>query len=111
MDLLLGFRAAKELDMVETVVLLKGLCRHRGIKLIVEFSCVLFRGEHINGWEIFALFNIVENGKLSDGSTVSTVQIVFEECWAARQEKRPLLDIGCKVFCYRHNGELEEITV
>lgn len=104
-----------ELHPSEAAVYSAGEARFHGVGYrqedqVVEFACALNRGEHIHGWEIFALYNIVETGKLADGSVVKVVRVVFDESWAAEQEKRPLLDIGCKVFHYRDDGELQEIT-
>ena len=75
----------------------------------VEYSCVLDEGQHVQGWEIYALRNIVETGATSGGDPVSIVRVVFLDDWAARQEKRPLLDVGCEVHCYAESGELERI--
>lgn len=76
----------------------------------VEYSSTLARGSSIPGWEIYELWNLVQEGKLSDGRPVDTVRVVFLEEWAARQEKRPLLDIGCRVSHYDAAGELRELT-
>jgi len=81
----------------------------KGEKLI-EYSCALNPGEHIQGWEIYALLDIVEQQQAPDGSPVETVRIVFLDESAARQEKRPLLDIGCRVYHYDEAGELHELT-
>jgi hypothetical protein len=35
---------------------------------------------------------------------------VFIEEWMAQSEKRPLLDIGCKLFYYAPDGVLQEIV-
>ena len=77
---------------------------------LIEYSCALNEGEHIHGWEVYALLDIVEQRKTRDGSPVDTVRIVFLDEWAARQEKRPLLDVGCRVFHYDDDGELRELT-
>ena len=76
---------------------------------LMEYSCALNPGEHIHGWEIYGLFDIVTEKKTRDGSPVKTVRIVFLDEWAARQEKRPLLDIGCRVYHYDDEGELREL--
>lgn len=77
---------------------------------LLEYSCALERGQHIQGWEIYALLAIVKQGKSTEGWPVKTVRIVFLEKWMAEQEKRPLLDIGCRVWHYQDDGELKEIT-
>lgn len=76
---------------------------------LLEYSCALEAGEHIRGWEIYALLNVIKRGQLSDGPPVKTVRIVFLDAWAAKQEKRPLLDIGCRVYHYDAQGELVEL--
>jgi hypothetical protein len=76
---------------------------------LIEYSCALTPGEHIQGWEIYALFDIVTVKKTRDGSPVKVVRIVFLEEWMAKQEKRPLLDIGCRVYHYGEGGELREL--
>lgn|GEM_PF-5181624 len=75
-----------------------------------EYSCALARGDSIPGWEIYELWDLLQEGKLADGRPLDIVRLVFLEAWAARQEKRPLLDIGCRVFHYEEDGELRELT-
>lgn len=76
----------------------------------LEYSCVLERGQHVQGWEIFALRKIVVDGKSTEGWPVRSIRVVFLEEWMAAQEKRPLLDIGCRVWFYNGEGALEEMT-
>lgn len=77
---------------------------------LAEYSCVLEKGMHIQGWEIFALRDMVAKKAMPEGHPVDTVRVVFMDDWAARAEKRPLLDIGCRVFHYDADGELRELT-
>jgi len=77
---------------------------------LIEFSCALEPGQHINGWEIFDIQDLLESGALPDGRQVDVVRVVFLECATARQEKRPLLDIGARVYCYDDAGELIELS-
>lgn len=65
---------------------------------LAEYSCALAEGEHIRGWEVYALRAIVEARALPSGHPVDTVRVVFLDEPTARAEKRPLLDIGCRVF-------------
>jgi len=74
-----------------------------------EFSCYLKPGDHIRGHEIYKLWYLVKTGKFADGTEIKTVRVVFGDRWMAEQEKRPLLDIGCRVFAMVASGELEEI--
>jgi hypothetical protein len=77
---------------------------------LIEYSCYLGQGQHIQGWEIFALREIVATKRTPDDKApVEVVRVVFLEEWMARSEKRPLLDVGCKVFYYAADGELAEI--
>ena len=76
----------------------------------VEYSCAMLSGQQIPAWEFMKLFVMVKDRELEDGSPIEVVRVVFLEQWAAEQEKRPLLDIGCKVFYYTDQGTLEEIT-
>lgn len=77
----------------------------------IEYSCVLGESQHIQGWEIYALRQIVKTRKTPDGkAAVKTVRIVFMEEWMAQSEKRPLLDIGCRLFHYDAAGELRELV-
>lgn len=76
---------------------------------LVEYSCAMSRGDRIPGWQIYELWNLVQEGALSDGRLVETVRVVFFDQWAALQERRPLLDIGCRVF-HEAAGELRELT-
>lgn len=76
----------------------------------VEYSCVLGRGQHISGWEIYGLWDLVQEGRTREGHEVKGVRVVFLDAWAAQQEKRPLLDVGCRVYHYGEDGELHELT-
>lgn len=64
----------------------------------LELSCVLERGAHVRGWEIFQLWEILHRKQLPDGHPVTAIRVVFLEPWMAESEKRPLLDIGAQVF-------------
>lgn len=77
---------------------------------LAEYSCAAGEGEHIPGWEIYAMREIVAAKALPDGHAVTTVRVVFVEEAAARVEKRPLLDVGCRVFHYDANGKLRELA-
>lgn len=78
---------------------------------IFELSCLLERGAHVRGWEIFQLWEIRERRQLPDGHPVSGIRVVFLEQWMAESKKRPLLDIGAQVF-YEDppSGQRLEIT-
>lgn len=65
---------------------------------LVEYSCYVENDEHIQGWEIYQLKEIVDQRRLSDGREVETVRVVFFSQAMAEREKRPLLDFGVKVY-------------
>ncbi len=75
-----------------------------------EFSCLLNEDEHIPGWEIFIIEDLVAEGKLADGRIVEIVRVVFWEEEMAHREKRPLLDVGAKVYYQGEEGDIIEIT-
>ncbi|MDC3378703.1 hypothetical protein OAX78_00285 [Planctomycetota bacterium] len=53
--------------------------------------------EHVRGWEVFMLREIVEAGALPSGEPVKTVRVSFLEQELAEREKRPLQDVGVEV--------------
>jgi hypothetical protein len=73
----------------------------------VEFTGLITRytpqssGEdplHVLIVEIHAVRELVTKKQTDDGRPVAAVQVVFLEEWMARQERRPLLDVGAQVF-------------
>ncbi|MFM5947712.1 MAG: hypothetical protein ACKOPM_00565 [Novosphingobium sp.] len=76
----------------------------------LDYAGYLAEGQHVQGWEIFALRGILENKQSPDGEApVDAVRIVFPEQWMAESEKRPLLDIGCEVMWAGSDGTLVRI--
>lgn len=65
---------------------------------------------HINGWEIFALREALQKGRTLDGEEVRYIDVIFVDRDMAACERRPLLDIGCRVFFFNDDGELAEWT-
>jgi hypothetical protein len=77
----------------------------------VEFSCVLeSKNQHVQGWEVYTIFQLIQEKKTADGYPVEAVRVVFFEAWMAEQEKRPLLDIGARVYYHAADGNLTEVT-
>jgi hypothetical protein len=76
----------------------------------VVYSCFLGPAEHIPGWEIYELWDLIQEGALDDGRPVSEVRVVFLDRETAERERRPLLDIGARVFFYDEAGATREIT-
>jgi hypothetical protein len=78
---------------------------------LVEWSCILEPGEHLRGHELLFLREITSRKVLRDGTPLTAVRVVFLEAWMAESEKRPLIDIGVRVYFEDSNtGELVEIT-
>jgi hypothetical protein len=66
---------------------------------------------HVLMREILEIWLLVQGEQLEDGRPVAAVRVVFPEPWMAQQERRPLLDVGAKVFYLdRETGELVEVT-
>ncbi len=104
-----------EVDPAEKKIFEAGAARlepvgYSAAEQLLEYSCVVQEGEHLPGWEIYSLANIVEQGRTSDGRGVKTVRVVFLDEESARREKRPLLDVGCKVFFTAADGSLKALT-
>ena len=61
--------------------------------------------------EIHEVRWIVGSKKDRAGNPVDCVRIVFLEEWMARHERRPLLDVGARIFFMnRKTGDLVEIA-
>jgi hypothetical protein len=76
---------------------------------LMEYSSYLDPDQHVCGWEIFALRDLIEDRALPDGRPVETVRVVFYTEEMAQREKRPLLDIGVHVHYESSAGELIEV--
>lgn len=75
---------------------------------LVKYSCQLLKEKHITGWEIYEIWRALHFETLPDVHKVTAVQVYFEDEKAARAEKRPLLDVGARVF-YNLEGAIVEI--
>lgn len=73
-------------------------------------TAVLEPGQHIAGQEIDGIFRTLGGKKLPDGRPLKEVRVVFSDETAARTEKRPLLDVGARVFHLGDDGQLVEHT-
>jgi hypothetical protein len=85
----------------------------------VEFSGVLMeRSEqasnqpphHVLIIEILTILRLVARKRTQDKRPVETVRVVFAAEWMARQERRPLLDVGARVYYLAATGDLVEVT-
>jgi hypothetical protein len=66
---------------------------------------------HVLIAEIHPIRELVLAGETDDGRPIDTVRVVFPHEWMARQERRPLLDVGARVFYLNPaDGELVELT-
>ncbi len=76
----------------------------------IELACALQPGQHVNGWEIFDLWFHLAEAKLPDGKRLRGAHVVFLDRTSAEQEKRPLLDIGARVF-YQDASSGEDVEL
>ena len=76
----------------------------------LELACGIQPGKHVNGWEIFDLWSALAEGKLPDGRSLRAAHVVFLERTVAEQEKRPLLDVGARVF-YQDSSTGEDVEL
>jgi len=77
---------------------------------LVEYSGYYEAGEHVPGWQIYALDEMVWEKKLPNGDDVERVRVVFYDQSMAEREKRPLLDIGVKVYYLGESEALIEVA-
>jgi hypothetical protein len=73
---------------------------------IAVYSCAPPPEEHIRPWEIFALRDLIVDGKQPTGEPVKGVEVIFPLESDAEREVRPLQDIGVHVRYYDDEGEL-----
>jgi hypothetical protein len=76
----------------------------------IEYSCYLDPGVHVNGWEILNLLGLIRARELPTGEKIDVVRVVFFDREMAVREKRPLLDIGARVYFMDGSGQDVEIT-
>lgn len=77
---------------------------------LAEFSCALVKGDHLLGFDIYYMREVIERKQLRSGTPVTDLRIVFMDKWAAEAEKRPLLDVGARVF-YMDEGTGNDIEI
>lgn len=65
---------------------------------------------HVLIREIHGLRALIKAQRDAEGRPIDTVRIVFPFEWMARQERRPLLDAGARVFFLGTASELVEIV-
>jgi hypothetical protein len=65
---------------------------------------------HVLLQEIDTIRQLVGRGKTRDKKPVKCVRVVFLDEATARIEKRPLLDVGAKVYFMGTEGELVELV-
>lgn len=75
----------------------------------LEMTCAVLDDRHVAGWEIFDLWNVLQDGEL-DGAPIRGARVVFVDDAVARRERRPLLAAGAEVLAYDAEGELVQIT-
>ncbi|MBK8170642.1 MAG: hypothetical protein IPK60_09920 [Sandaracinaceae bacterium] len=72
----------------------------------VELACALKPPLHVQAWEVTNIEAALRAKTLPDGRHVRAVHVVFLYESMAHAEKRPLLDVGAKVFYYDSEGAL-----
>ena len=78
---------------------------------LVEFSCAVPPGgEHVAGWEIYALAALLAGRRTASGEPLDAVRAVFAYLDTARAERRPLLDVGCRVLAYDSAGRVVDLA-
>lgn len=75
---------------------------------LVKYSYHHPKEKHITGWEIYEIWRSLQLNILPDVHKVTEVQVYFDNEKSAQAEKRPLLDIGARVF-YSFEGAIIEI--
>ena len=75
----------------------------------IEYTAYPPENGHILPREIYAFRKWLVAGQLDSGEPIKEVRISFQNLKTAEQEKRPLLDIGCRIFYYDNLGELVEL--
>lgn len=65
---------------------------------------------HVLIAEIHVVRKMIRTKKTPDGQPVRAVRVVFPEEWMARQERRPLLDVGAQVYFHGSAGELVAVS-
>lgn len=81
-------------------------------KHIVAFTCWLAASEHLCAADICAVLELRKKGTDADGRPVSEVHVFFGRKEMAERERRPLLDVGARVFYDEdETGETKELTV
>lgn len=76
----------------------------------VEYAAKPGHDGHLLLQELESIRRLVARHKTGDGKPVDMVRIVFLDEPQARTEKRPLLDVGAKVFYTGSDGELVELA-
>lgn len=76
----------------------------------VEYAAKPGHQGHVLLQELDTIVQLVGFRKTRDGKPVETVRVVFLDEAQARVEKRPLLDVGGRVYYTGSDGELVELT-
>jgi hypothetical protein len=65
---------------------------------------------HVLAKEIVDLYTILDANADDEGRPVEHIEVLFLDEWMARQERRPLRDVGARVFYMGKNGKQVELT-
>lgn len=76
----------------------------------VEFTAFPPENGHVLPRDIYDFRKWLRQKKMDDGQPLKEIRVTFHQLAVAEREKRPLLDVGCRVFGYDNNGNLVEVT-
>jgi hypothetical protein len=76
----------------------------------IEFTAYTPDDLHILPREIYSFSKWLREGKLPEGEPLKEIRITFINRDMAMKERRPLLDVGCRVFYYDNQENLLELT-
>lgn len=75
----------------------------------IEYTAYAPGDTHILPREILSFDKWLAEGKMPDDQPLKEVRVTFVNREMAMKERRPLLDIGCRVFYYEKDGALLEL--
>ena len=76
----------------------------------VELAGFVVEGKHVPAWEILSWNEILQRGRLENGTPVSSVRVVFRNEQMARAEATPLVDIGVQVVFLGRDGQYQSVS-
>jgi hypothetical protein len=77
----------EEIPIIETEESYLNMVGYIPAEKVVEYTCWVDADEHIQGWEIINLWDLIKKGSLLDGRQVDAVRVVFLNREMAEREK------------------------